>query len=355
MSEASPTPATIDEERVPIYAHIEPTTVCNLNCGSCPRLEFVRKTGDGKVATIACERLERLLVHFPALEEVKFQGLGEPFLAHNMVELAETLNQRMNDGRIVMITSAAWPERVDVRGILANVDHLYVSVDGPDRNTFEAARPPAKFNQVISNVLRIMREKPAKTKVSINCCFSTDSYEYLHSIVILAKALGITSVRFNLLQNWTSEAQLDLVRKVRHEQVRGKMLTSADIAPLVEEVKYTYDLAGRLGIDATVVGNPDFQISECKWGHEMVYVTVRGDLLPCSMRCDPRNALGNLFESSFEEIRRGPRMQAFLGQKRSDRPPDMCRDCPYVLNKKVLTAIREGTKRETRNDHLLHL
>ena len=39
-----------DLERAPIYAHIEPTTACNLRCGSCPRIEFVKKSGDGKVS-----------------------------------------------------------------------------------------------------------------------------------------------------------------------------------------------------------------------------------------------------------------------------------------------------------------
>ena len=354
MSRAAPT-AAAPEERVPIYAHLEPTTVCNLDCGSCPRMEFVRKSGDGKVATMDVERLEAMIAQFPALQEVKFQGLGEPFLAHNIVELTDTLKQRLDDGRIVLITNAAWPDRIDVAATLANVDHLFVSIDGHDRDSFEAARPPAKFNRVVSNVLRIMKEKPAKTKVSINCCFSTDSFEHLHSIVILAKALGIDTVRFNLLQNWTSETQLDLTRKIRHEQVRGKMLSGEDVAPLVKEVQYTYDIAARLGIEATIVGNPDFEISECKWGHEMVYVTVQGDLLPCSMRCDPQNSLGNILTSSFAEIRKGPRMEAFLAQKASDQPPAMCLDCPYVLNTAVLRAIREGTERDTRNDHLLHL
>ena len=103
-----------DLERAPIYAHIEPTTACNLRCGSCPRIEFVKKSGDGKVSTMNVERLEALLARFPSLEEVKFQGLGEPFLAANAVELTTTLKRTLDDGRIVMITSAAWPEKVDV-------------------------------------------------------------------------------------------------------------------------------------------------------------------------------------------------------------------------------------------------
>ncbi len=340
--------------KMPIWAAIEPTNICNLKCPSCSRQEFVHNKDNGRIGTLHKNHLKLILKQLPFLKEVKFHGLGEPFLAPNFDSLLKTLKNTIKNVHVVTTTNAAWSISARTESILKNIDHLFISLDGHDRESFESNRFPAKFENVIKNITGIMKLKPPNTKISINCCFSANSYMHLDSMVLLAKAVGINSIRFNLIQNWISSFNEGGKTRAKYEQLRRKHLSIVNIESLLRHVNQMYDIASCLSVDAHVVGNPEFDISKCKWGREMVYLTCNGDLLPCSMRCAPYYSFGNVFEQPIINILTSEKMSEFIQQKNNENPPNICKDCPYLLNRPILQEILINTNQRLKNDFLYH-
>ncbi len=339
------------QEPSPVFALIEPTDVCNLACPMCSREEVLKKSGKAP-SSLGLESLEHIARHIPTLKEIKFHGLGEPFLTRNAPKIFSRLKELWPGVHVVTITNVTWPDFVDVQAILRSVDHVYVSIDGHDRETFETYRLKGKFDRMVHNVRRIMREKPDSTKVSVNCCFTKETYRNLYQMVILTRALGVDTIRFNLVQNWIPE--VDEEKAEKHDEIRAKLLHHIDLDDLVESVRYMKRIAEMLGVSADIVGNPDFEPKTCNWSTKMTYVTVAGEVLPCCMRCDTKYSFGNVFKTPFEAIWKGSELNRFREQLRSDNPPKICKDCPYLLNAKILRYINERVA-ATKSDFLMHI
>lgn len=338
---------------VPVFAVIEPTSICNLSCSMCIRAEVV-KTIPGYIATLTPERIAEIAAALPGLQEVKFQGLGESFLAPNAAALLRCLKTHRPALRVVMITNALWPRHTPVAEILEYADHVYVSIDGYDKRSFEAARSPGRFHTVLENVKRILLEKPNHTKVSLNCCFTQESYAYLYQTIILARALSIDNVRFNLVQNWLPDDPDRDVLQNKYLRVRAQMLDQVDTSKLADSLDYMHQIAQVLGVEAVVVGNPDFKPELCEWSERMTYITSSGEVLPCAMRCHPKESFGNMFERPFEEIWNSPAMNSFRQDRRSGNLPSICRNCPYALNAQVLKRLEHSVAVELNRDYLVH-
>ena len=76
MSEESnvlPLPKRID---------IEPTIRCNFRCPICQRTYWSRKAND-----MSLDQFRVIIRQFPDLERMKIQGMGEPLLNINLVEM----------------------------------------------------------------------------------------------------------------------------------------------------------------------------------------------------------------------------------------------------------------------------
>lgn len=341
------------EAPLPIWATIEPTDICNLACPSCTRQEVIVRS-DKRPASLTRERLAVIANELPGLVEVKFHGLGEPFLAPNATELFGGIKGAYPELHLVSITNATWPKHVDVAGILEHVDHLYISVDGHERESFESARTNGKFEIMLENARRIMREKPERTIVSINCCFTAENYQNLYQVVILSRALGIDRVRFNLVQNWISNADGEAER-AKHAELQLQALANASADDLLKHVKYMRKVAAVMAVRAEIVGNPRFDPRDCQWSSKMTYITQGGEVLPCAMRCDPKHSFGNLFETPFKEIWNGEVMATFRSRRSSGDLPAICRDCPYSANAPVIKRLIEadsGTSSQI--DFLMH-
>jgi radical SAM protein with 4Fe4S-binding SPASM domain len=66
----------------------------------------------------------------------------------------------------------------------------------------------------------------------------------------------------------------------------------------------------------------------CTWPWDGIYLTARGEMLPCCMVGTPdRACLGTVGESSIEAVWNGTPAQAFRAALAGDTPPQICRSC----------------------------
>lgn len=341
------------KNNLPIWASIEITDICNLECPTCPRTEIIKR-GDTLTGYLTIDKLDIIKSQLPDLKEIKFQGLGEPFLTPKAHEKFHYLKKLYPNTQVLSITNAAWKDNVEVEKILQNVDYLYISIDGHDYETFEKFRLKASFEQMVRNVKRIKKLAPKNLKISINSTFNYETAEDLYKCIILAKALGIDNIRFNLIQNWITESETDTLKSKRRDFINNISLSKLETENLIASVRKMSDLAKLLDVKAQIIGNSDFKISDCHWGDKMMYMTQKGEILPCGMRCDPKYSFGNIFKTNIEEIWNSDKMVDFREMKKSDTPPGICMDCPYLVNSKILKLLNDTTSENLKSDFLYH-
>ena len=109
----------IDEFRLKQYIdlQIEPTTRCNLSCMKCSRGK------DTPIIDISKEKLLEIVWKYPRINNIIFQGLGEPFLHHDFERMCHIAKQSCRS--LVVITNGTKITPLPLKYI----DHLVVSLD----------------------------------------------------------------------------------------------------------------------------------------------------------------------------------------------------------------------------------
>jgi tungsten cofactor oxidoreducase radical SAM maturase len=128
--------------------YIQPTTGCNLHCRTCIR--NVWDEHETQMSMNTFRRLMESLDRLPGLTRVVFSGFGEPLTHPNILEMIETVRQRITAvtlGSNGLLLSAEMAREL----VRLGVDRLVVSVDGVKPETYASVRG-AMLSQVLSNI-----------------------------------------------------------------------------------------------------------------------------------------------------------------------------------------------------------
>ncbi len=139
----------------PIKLHVEPTSVCNLRCPTCPQvLDAVAAHG-----YMSLELFERVVREArPSVKEINLFFRGESMIHP---ELPAMVRACARAGIVPHVnTNATLLNEDRARELLeAGVGKLTVSLDGWDRESYERMRKGARFERVIANVRRFLELK----------------------------------------------------------------------------------------------------------------------------------------------------------------------------------------------------
>src|SRR3954451_14768464 len=112
---------------LPRELQVEVTGACNLSCRMC--LVSYRPKLGRKQAAMPLDRLVGLLDELPGLERLTLQGLGEPLLCPDLVDMVAAPKQRGIavgfNSNAMLLTPAIAARLVDL-----GLDWLHVSLDG---------------------------------------------------------------------------------------------------------------------------------------------------------------------------------------------------------------------------------
>ena len=132
--------------------YVEPTNACNLDCITC-----MRNVWDEPLGTMSAETYGRVLEGLAAFDPVPtvyFSGIGEP-LAHprivEMVRQAKALGARVE----LMSNGILLDEAMATRLIEADLDMLWVSLDGATPESYADVRLGATLPLVVENLRRL--------------------------------------------------------------------------------------------------------------------------------------------------------------------------------------------------------
>jgi radical SAM protein with 4Fe4S-binding SPASM domain len=330
MSVRMPTP-TAAARPSPRHLQIEVTGACNLACEMCLvayRPKIGRRSGAFGLADF-----ERLLAVMPDLERVTLQGLGEPLLNPQLLDMVRAVRAR--GARVGFNSNGMLLTEARARDLIeAGTSWLHISLDGASAATYEAIRHGGRFDRVRANLRRLLdlRVELGSTTPRVQVVF-----------VAMRRNVG----ELPALVEWCADAGADelWVQNLSHDfsdtardydglrdYVSREALTGAPHEREVFEAARA--LAGGLDLKLRLpVLDPEPSPScgggvPCSWPFEETYVTHRGDVQPCCMVMGTdRATMGNVRERPFEEVWTGEAYEAFRTRLLSEHPPEVCTGC----------------------------
>lgn len=143
----------------PYILFLDPCNVCNLRCPLCPT---GMKDLGRKQSMMSLECFKRYLdPHVPYLFEVNCHNWGESLINENifdMIAYAQSRNVGTNMSSNLVI---AKDHHLD--GLIdAGLEHLTVSVDGADEESYRQYRVRGNFDRVINNMARLVEKREAR-------------------------------------------------------------------------------------------------------------------------------------------------------------------------------------------------
>ncbi len=191
-----------DIKRFPRAVRIETTNACNAQCTICPHPGMERPTtriAEGSLKKIIDECSENNCA------EVHLHNFGEPFLDKRLEQFISYAKSK-GIRKVKIFSNGSIISEDRAKGVLlAGIDEIKVSFDGATKEEFEKMRAPLKFDEVVSNLLRLVElrdELKSTAKIMVACCSTTDKSKTMK--LLESKADGFS---FGKIHNWGGEGE----------------------------------------------------------------------------------------------------------------------------------------------------
>lgn len=288
----------------PWSASIEPTTTCNLRCPECPTgmQSLSRNRGNMNSDTFR-QILDKLS---PNLFYLTLYFQGEPLLNPQFSEMILMARNR----RIFVATSTNghYLNDKNVKDIISSgLNHLIISLDGLDQQTYEKYRVKGDFQTVVEGIKRLIAAKKTKKSnspfIELQFIVMRHNQHQMQQMREFAKLSGVDKLSFKTAQVYNFDA------------------ASTIIPTLKEKSRYRQTPDGSW-VMANKIRNRCHRI----WSS--LVVTWDGKVVPC---CYDKNAdyqTGNLIEESLAEVWKNQHYSSFRKQVVSNRSENkICRNC----------------------------
>ena len=302
---------------LPRRLQIEPTTLCNLCCTTCPH-KNLPESRRGK--SMSFEFFKRIVEQVRGVRDIKLQGLGEPLLSPDLPAMLRWGGER--GVRFDVITNGylafdRYPP------ILPFLSRLAVSLDATTTETAKKLRINMDVERVKDTIRRVAEEKKRMGwtgTFGINSVVSSANVHEVPLIMDFAAKTGVDAANFVLVENWKMPGETG------YEESRSFVRESLDVIG-IESIRNIYNEGGyrfRLGLQDSTPRK-----GQCYWCFSSVFITCDGYVTPCCVRPNPEMIhFGNLKNASFREIWNGQRMREFRLSHLNNLPNPVCDACP---------------------------
>lgn len=317
------------------WYNFELTNFCNIPCNYCANKHLKRK---GYMSLQDFQTIvDKLFYYKPFSKEVLFCGYGEPFLNKSIYDMIDYIDDlgikltiqsngkwQLNDGRI---------------NSLYKVYRLSVTIDGVTNEVYNLSRPNTDVNSVFDNLKKIVefRQRDGKmhpiitAKMNVFAFNKHETHDFINKCrdlnfdqICLAKGYGppdvITTIDRAEYERY-SDIELSIDETLFENKINccgGKSEIKEDIREIAKLIRQNpSDLFLTLGC---------FNTATIKWD---------GTLLPCCWDVYSTLHLGNLVNSSVEEVLSRRNLDK-KGREILDSMNDCftkvpCVNCPYCL------------------------
>lgn len=329
--------------RIPLQrVHLELTNVCEFNCRFCPKAEMTRTYGymDTELAKKTITEIGEKGV----CEKITFHVMGEPTLHRNFFEILDhARNEQVNVG--LTTNGASLGGHIGNRLIDYDLYQLDVSIQTPDEASFELRGAGSLgFEDYINGILRFFSEYKNHGYETIvkfrfmNTRFPKKEMEKKRGPVRL---ISSTEQLREMFCHWAdriydimgvdSEKRESAFRKIN--KLASYKWNVVEIYPHVFFETYVLNDWGNAFEPAEI---RDAWGGYCFGMRDHFSVLHNGDVILCCIDYDGRTVIGNLNDSSLEEILSSDELGRIMnGFKRFQLVHPHCKQC---LGSRSLTS-----------------
>ena len=294
------------------------TQFCNINCVMCRR--SVRS--DLEQCHVPSEVLDPVFEASRDLCTVHAQGTGEPLLNDDVYAILAELKKRMpGQSTVGTCTNGTLLHREKVQRLFdTGIDYLYFSVDGATKTTSESIRPGSDFNEIVRNISYCAEHRSVsgrkKPWLMMNYVIMEQNYHEIPAYARLAGSMGVDSVRYNYLIDYSSGECRTLSEEV--------------LLPLFEEAEAE---AEKYGLKLVLPRYHRSKDSGCRFMQSAI-VLISGDVIPCCRMhpytsLQPLRTFGNVRKQSLMEIWNKAEYKEFRHRVLAGDFPEECLRCDF--------------------------
>jgi len=307
---------------LPIKLDIENVSRCNFRCKMCQVSEWHKGM---RADDMTVKDFKQLVDEQIGLVEIKLQGMGEPLLAgDDLFEMIRYARERHIWVRSVTNASLLHLKNNHKKFIDSGVNELQVSIDGADKETFEAIRGGSVFEKVKENckLLNGYCDEIGAERTKMWTVVQKTNIHQLFELVDFAEEVGFKSQVFSLdLTDWGQSEWRET--HDRENQVSG--LDPETGWKLVEEGKKRNIKVSFWNIaDKYDWREPD---KLCAWPFERAYVSSDKRIVPCCMIANPDVFEIGDMSGGFTELWQSEAYESFRRDHINGNIPEACKGC----------------------------
>ncbi|TLX73898.1 radical SAM protein [Labilibacter sediminis] len=284
---------------------IEPINVCNLKCPECPTGMGILKRPKGMLTV---EHFEQCLNSLPrSLWHVNLYFQGEPIMHPDFFTLVQKTKQR----KLLTSTSTnahylSYEQALKV--VKSGLDTLIVSFDGVTQKVYEQYRVGGDIQKVfegVKNLVKAKRELGQSTPVVVAQFLVFHHNEHqIEDFKNIAFDLGVDKLELKTAQVY------DVKNKYHILPEQSKFS------------RYSLQKDGTVELKGSIK-------NKC-WKHwSSAVITWDGEVVPCCFDKDGEHALGNVFQTTFNEIWQHSNYYKFRKQVLQNKEKiNICLNCP---------------------------
>lgn len=310
-------------EYLPIKLDIENVSRCNFRCTMCVVSDWPkgRRAGD-----LTVDEFKQMIDEQYGLVEIKLQGIGEPLMQgapyFEMIKYARSQHiwVRTTTNASLLHLNENYKRLVDT-----DVNEIQISIDGADKQTFEAIRRGSRFERVIANCKLINEYCRSKgiERTKMWTLVQRRNIHQLEALVHLAPELGFTNQVFELqLTNWGLDewSARNGSASVEDEVDRERLQKLVRLGEETGSRVYFWNISEKYSIRS--------RGSLCPWPFERAVVTSDLRTVPCCTIGNP-----DAFElgrgQRFRELWRSDEYTRFRQAHLDGKIPAICQGCYY--------------------------
>ncbi len=288
----------------PWAASIEPTTSCNLRCPECPTgmQNLARQKGNlshGNFETIL-NKLSPELMHLT----LYFQG--EPMLNADFCEMI-SLARKQNVYVATSTNGHFLNENTSNQIVKSGLNHLIISLDGLDQDTYEKYRVNGDFQKVlygIQSIVKVKKESGSQNPfIELQFLVMRHNEHQMQAMRDFSKHAGVDKLTFKTAQVYNTEAGNTIIPTIKKSS------------------RYRQNPDGTFSV-AKKIRNRCHRI----WSS--LVITWDGKVVPCCYDKNAGHQSGNLLDESLSAIWKNQQYSAFRREILRDRAGiDICRNC----------------------------
>jgi radical SAM protein with 4Fe4S-binding SPASM domain len=288
----------------PWAASIEPTTFCNLRCPECPTgmLALSRSKGNMKLDVFS----KILDILSPDLIYLTLYFQGEPMLNPDFTQMVQLA--RKHHIFVATSTNGHFLSDRNVDEIIkSGLNHLIISMDGLDQQTYEKYRIKGDLQVVTEGIKRLVAAKKAASSktpfIELQFIVMRHNEHQMQEMREFAKQSGVDKLAFKTAQVYNFDAE------------------STIIPTLKSKSRYRQTSDGKW-----VMANKI--LNRCHRIWSSLVITWDGKVVPCCYDKDADHHTGNLLDKTLSEIWKNQHYTAFRRQVLKNRSEtEICRNC----------------------------